>query len=606
MTHPEHSLIWALYLEGAAEDMIMSSLRKQQASPEEVSMFTRKENGKLLFRPDHVPTLLHWIRTQHADVATMVDDYKHYQKYFPNVKMDQFASYVDWTERVHAKRDESTYQSRHRDTGSIDIQGEDQKNVLADDEDVLILRGDGEHACVRYGRGYSFCISRPGGGNMYGAYRLSKASTFYFIFFKKIPRENERHIMVLDRTSEGWEWTFGKNHTRVVAGGWDEIAATFPQLVKYRDIFINKPLTPEETTYQEQLREFTSAPTKAKFDDFSYQQQADVLKFGMLIPLDVFQSLDKFQRNEWVSVGPKMTDDIYKQLSSGERDRFIKVREQQLMQRDPKDAFDVEITKNNPELFAKHLAADEQLSKKQERTIIRKIKNGTYDGDIKIRSKYYFPNLDSLKILNGHLDAASPLLNISLPQLQKCKALFISSILDLKLPQLQESWSIYAASAPSVSIPELQTCGVIEVNTASIFELPKLQTCRRIASGFATSMHLPQLQQCEDLYVAVEKLSLPKLQQSGSIRASEATDIDLPKLEKCTDVHARSASNINLPRLKQTLNIKAPSAKRIVVQHAMRAKIQHAPEDCEIIEPDAQQLNDSVLQDLMKKYLLAK
>jgi hypothetical protein len=49
MMHNEHSLIWALYLEGAAEDMIMSSLRKQQATPEEVSMFTRKESGKLLF-----------------------------------------------------------------------------------------------------------------------------------------------------------------------------------------------------------------------------------------------------------------------------------------------------------------------------------------------------------------------------------------------------------------------------------------------------------------------------------------------------------------------------------------------------------------------------
>ena len=336
----EDKRIWNLYLEGAAEDMITSSLRKLNATTEEISLFLQKENGKILYKPEHVPTLFKWLKSENGNARELPDDYKNYQKYFPNVKLDQFKSYIDWTEKVHAKRDEASYQSRHKDIKDIEIEGQDKENVLADDEDVLILKGDDEHKCVRYGKGYSFCISRSGGGNMYGTYRLSKASTFYFIYFKKIPKEDERHIMVLDRTNEGWEWTFGKNVTQVIEGGWDEVVETFPVLAKYENLFVNKPLTDEEKDYQEQLSEFVDSPTKDKFNNFTYQQKADVLKFGMRISLDVFESLDKYLRNEWVSVGPKMSDDIYQKLSSSEKDRFTKVREQQLTQREIEDKYD--------------------------------------------------------------------------------------------------------------------------------------------------------------------------------------------------------------------------------------------------------------------------
>lgn len=324
--------IWHLYLEGAAEDMMNNILRKNNVPQELHDLFLTKENNKLVFKTDDVPLLYKWIQNENANTRTLKDDYKNYQKFFGNTPLTNFTSYLDFTEKVHAKRDEADYLNRHKNVGNIELEGSDKENIIENNDEILILKGDDEHKCVKYGKGYSFCISRGGGGNMYGNYRLSKASTFYFIFFKNIPKEDERHIMVLDRTDSGWEWTFGKNQTKVVQGGWDEIVAQFPILAKYEDKFVNKPLTPEEEEYQNKLQKFVYNPSMEIFNKFSYKEKADVLKFGMSIPLDVFESLDKYLKNEWISVGPKISIDIYNILTDKEKERFVTVRKQQLNQ----------------------------------------------------------------------------------------------------------------------------------------------------------------------------------------------------------------------------------------------------------------------------------
>jgi len=450
----------------------------------------------------------------------------------------------------------------------------------------LILKGDDEHKCVRYGKGYSFCISRAGGGNMYGSYRMSKASTFYFLYFKKIPKEDERHIMVLDRTDEGWEWTFGKNQTRVIEGGWDEITKTFPVLVKYKNLFVNKPLTGEEKDYQNQLTEFVHSPTKDKFDPFTYQQKADVLKFGMLIPLDVFQSLDKYLRNEWVSVGPKMSDDIYTNLSTAEKDRFTKVREQQLYQREIEDEYDLEICKNNPELYDKYIKPDKELGEKEEKEINSQIKNGVFEGNIHIRSKYFLHNLDELKIVKGDI--------------------YVDSAISLSLPQLQQSGDIFAKSATSLSLPQLQQSREITANSATSLSLPQLQKSGYISANSATSLSLPQLQQSGFIYAySATSLSLPQLQQSGYIYANSATSLSLPQLQKSGDIYANSAKSLSLPQLQQSREITAKSAKRIVIPVVTKSNLRGVSPDCKIIEPTAkEELNDSTVYDLLKNYLL--
>lgn len=324
----ESDNIWRLYLEGAAEDMVTSVLNKQQAPDDVVQFFLQKENGKLVFKPEHVGVLYGWIKNSKANINTLKSDYQNYQKFFASTPLNQFKSYVDWTEKVHGKRDEAAYQTRHKNIDDIELEGQDKENIIENNDEILILKGDDEHKCVKYGRGYSFCISRPGGGNMYGVYRSRTASTFYFIFFKQVPKDNPKHIMVLDRTQHGWAWTFADNNTKQIKGGWNELVKHFPTLAKYKNKFVNKPMTPAESEFYIKSYDFSDRPTLEQFNTFNYQEKAHVLKHGMSLPMDVFDSLDKYLRNEWVSVGPKISQDIFDKLTPVERERCLKVRKQ--------------------------------------------------------------------------------------------------------------------------------------------------------------------------------------------------------------------------------------------------------------------------------------
>lgn len=352
----EDTKIYNLYIEGAAEDMVNSSLSKLQAPEHIVQFFLQKINGKLVFKPQDVSILYSWIRDQNANTDSLKQDYLNYLKYFSNIPLQQFQSYIKWTEKVHAKRDEANFQNRHKEVKEIELEGQDKENIIADDENVLILKGDDEHKCVRYGRGYTFCISRPGGGNMFSNYRTSKSSTFYFIFFKNIPKSDPKHILVLDRTEHGYEWTFADNRTQPVKGGWEEIVEAFPVLAKYKKHLSNKPLSEEEKQLILKIQQFINNPTLNEFNTFNYSEKANVLKYGSSIPLDIFLSLDKFLRNEWVSVGPNMSVEIYKQLTPSEINRFITVRKQAILHDSSiTNEFDFEYIINKDQEFKQQL-----------------------------------------------------------------------------------------------------------------------------------------------------------------------------------------------------------------------------------------------------------
>lgn len=87
----------------------------------------------------------------------------------------------------------------------------------------------------------------------------------------------------------------------------------------------------------------------------------------MLIPLDLFQALDKNLRNDWIQVGPKMSDEIYTILTPSESDQFKKVRTLQLAQKEIEDTWDKEIVFNTPSLYKKHIEPHEERSKKTRR-----------------------------------------------------------------------------------------------------------------------------------------------------------------------------------------------------------------------------------------------
>lgn len=296
--------------------------------------FTKADStGKPIFPTNDVIQFFKWIKDNTAvNLSTIEKDYLDFKNFYPGKPLNMFKDYLKFTEAVHDKAREKEYKQRNlsvKNDSPRESTEYNKEDLIADTDDVLILRGSNERKCVEYGKGYSFCISRPGGGNMYGNYRISKASTFYFIFFKKILESDPndpKHIMVLDHTKDGWEWTFGDNRTQKIPGGWKEVIQKFPVLAQYEKYFINKPLTEEEKAYHEKLMKFVRKPTLENFNAYSYKEKADVLKFGMKIDDDVFDSLDRDLRNEYVAIGPPISKKQFEVLSDSEKKQYMKVR----------------------------------------------------------------------------------------------------------------------------------------------------------------------------------------------------------------------------------------------------------------------------------------
>ena len=172
-----------------------------------------------------------------------------FEKYKASLELKdpfQYKTWVDLTQAVHGAKGKAQFKNKklQKDDGTKNYEDKGT-DILAEDDNVIIYKGDSEDKCVLLGNGYPFCISRLVGGNMYNDYRLTKESSFYFIFFKNKPKSARDHIMVLDHRDDGYEWTFAENDTQRVRGGWDTIVDRYPELEPYEDLFEKMPLTQE-------------------------------------------------------------------------------------------------------------------------------------------------------------------------------------------------------------------------------------------------------------------------------------------------------------------------------------------------------------------------
>jgi hypothetical protein len=258
------------------------------------------------------------------EIRRELQDFEKYKNSLQKKDPFQYQSWIEFTEAIHAAKGKAEFKKKKAPTQDVVA---NQDDIVADDENVTIYRGDSQDKCVLYGKGYTFCISRQAGGNMFSNYRLGKDSTFYFIYFKKKPKSATDHIMVLDHTNKGYEWTFADNNTKEVKGGWSYIIKKYPELQKYKKILINKKLNNDERDIIDKLRIFSKNAKLSDFQNFSYKEKAQALKSVNNIPDEIWNILDPTLRNEFLSVGPNLTKFQVNNLKANEIERYKKTRE---------------------------------------------------------------------------------------------------------------------------------------------------------------------------------------------------------------------------------------------------------------------------------------
>jgi ribosomal protein S18 len=154
---------------------------------------------------------LHNLLTEYGQglIQTLIEKF---QKEQPGLTSIIIKSYIDRFERIkdnlpekdiqkyNWKNLENTvdgYQTKDKiKAGKLDPTVSDA-NLLYHQNKVRIYLGKDKKSCIKYGNGYSFCISARGSENMYSHYRINQKGTPYFIFNDNLPPEDNRHLMVL-------------------------------------------------------------------------------------------------------------------------------------------------------------------------------------------------------------------------------------------------------------------------------------------------------------------------------------------------------------------------------------------------------------------------
>jgi cytidyltransferase-like protein len=136
----------------------------------------------------------------------------------PNLGTDIIKAYINRFDQIKSKpevtnKDITTYSWKELETivdanqpkrikaGKIN-DGEPSKdaNLVYNQNGLRIYVGKTKNACIKYGNGYSFCISARGDNNLYHDYRYEQGGTPYFVFDDTKTSEQDENGKFIDPT----------------------------------------------------------------------------------------------------------------------------------------------------------------------------------------------------------------------------------------------------------------------------------------------------------------------------------------------------------------------------------------------------------------------
>jgi hypothetical protein len=159
-------------------------------------------------------------------------------------------------------------------------------NLVYNQNGLRIYAGKTKEACIKYGNGYSFCISSRGEANRYNRYKFESGGTPYFIFddTKTSEQKNEKfidpeHLLILFTyisPEEGSEYGEGYSVTKADNSGedefsdFDEVERYYPRLKGLENIFQSLKADPKDKAEYDLEKEYQN---KIEELGFNYKQK---------------------------------------------------------------------------------------------------------------------------------------------------------------------------------------------------------------------------------------------------------------------------------------------------------------------------------------------
>ena len=143
-------------------------------------------------------------------------------------------------------------------------------NLVYNQNNLRIYAGVTKEACIKYGNGYSFCISARGNDNRYSQYRIEQSGTPYFVFDDTTTSEqylpgkfeDPDHLLVVFAYDNGYTVTNANNDEGEGFDDFDDLEGSYPRLEGLENIFQPIEVNPKEKAEYE---------TTIEYNDYFYK-----------------------------------------------------------------------------------------------------------------------------------------------------------------------------------------------------------------------------------------------------------------------------------------------------------------------------------------------
>jgi hypothetical protein len=132
------------------------------------------------------------------------------------------------------------------------------EDILYEDNEIIILKGNSKSKCVMYGNGERWCITKPE-YNYYNTYRINYKATIYFILQKNVKYPEHKIVMMVYSENKFSIADQTNNDKRtgqpMNSLPWTQIEVELPNLIGKKDYFKYLPPNENEINYQNVLKQ---------------------------------------------------------------------------------------------------------------------------------------------------------------------------------------------------------------------------------------------------------------------------------------------------------------------------------------------------------------
>jgi hypothetical protein len=206
------------------------------------------------------------------------------------------------------------------DDDEVDFKG--SEDVVYNKNGLLVLLGNLKEKCIRYGKGYSWCISRKDSSNMFFSYRMRlNEPVFYFVFDEDKPKEDKHHAIVVYINKQGEYYVATSLNTGDKEMSWSEIESIQPKLKGLKGIFKHIPLTAEEKNDYER---FKNTISDEEYDELNYTDKEKYIGFGHDLTEKQIRSTPKELISKYAvtTTGENISKNIEKSLPTSDQKKL--------------------------------------------------------------------------------------------------------------------------------------------------------------------------------------------------------------------------------------------------------------------------------------------